>query len=116
MSFVTQPTGESQDAAWPPDLRLERAAVDRLFPFFLQVDDSFRIVRAGRTLRRLLPGLESGPCLSEAFTIERPKSVRGFQSLLAADGGDRINLHEPPEPPSSGLGEAELLYQETLDV
>ena len=66
------------------DFVLDREALDRLYPFHVRVDSSFRVVGMGRSLARLLPLYESAPQLDSVFTFERPADVIDFASLVAA--------------------------------
>jgi signal transduction histidine kinase len=72
------------DAAALPDIVLDEAGLDRLYPFHVRVNADFEVVKTGRVIERVLPTSPEGRRLDEVFTFERPSGVTDFASLGAA--------------------------------
>ncbi len=67
-----------------PDVVLDTAALDRLYPSHVRVDDEFRVVAVGRLIDRLLPAWRERPRLDALFTLERPGPITDLGTLVQA--------------------------------
>jgi signal transduction histidine kinase len=83
------------------DASLSIEALERLFPFFLVVDESLAVVHAGASLQRMHPCI--GSPVQQRFALKRPqlawswdvlRSMTGRLLVLACD--DRFTLHVTP--------------------
>lgn len=65
------------------------------FPFHLVVDEELRVVRAGDSLRQLLPQLQAGEAVSRHFVLLSHTARLDFQQL--SDGCEQLVIlqHEP---------------------
>jgi signal transduction histidine kinase len=67
-----------------PEVVLDSAALDRLYPSHVRVDARFRVVAVGRLIDRLLPAWRARPQLDALFTIERPAPIADLAGLVRA--------------------------------
>jgi PAS domain S-box-containing protein len=64
-------------------VNLSGAQFNEVFPFHFVLDQSLRVIKFGRSLARVVPGLERGVSLHHVLTITRPECVQDFQTLLS---------------------------------
>jgi PAS domain S-box-containing protein len=74
-------------------LALSPQSLDRLFPFHIALNNRMQIVRAGSTLRRICPGLETGCDICELFSLERPAVDLTFEVLANQEHTLCVLLH-----------------------
>lgn len=74
------------EQAGMPDICLGPDELDTVFPFHFIIDGAARIVRAGPTLRRLLPGIDDGRPLNDVFDINTPAVAADFGAIRETGG------------------------------
>ncbi|SDJ85148.1 GGDEF domain-containing protein [Aliiruegeria lutimaris] len=79
-------------AALPP-VSLDATSLQRLMPMHLVLSPDGRILRLGRSLRKLRPdGDLEGANFFDVFELRRPRGARSVSELQAVEGG-RLSLH-----------------------
>jgi signal transduction histidine kinase len=63
---------------------LDAAALNRLFPFHIVLDQALQVRQAGFVLRRVLPALASRVNFTDHFAVRRPALALDFDSLAIA--------------------------------
>lgn len=91
LETVASPIPANQPAS-PPGCQLTGDALEHLMPMHLMVDNDGRILRVGRTLRKLCPALMvAGDRLFDVMETRRPRAASDVASLLRAERG-RLSL------------------------
>ena len=65
-------------AAPTPALALDSGQLERIFPFFLQLDAALQVQALGPSLRKLLPQLRPGDAFGEHFVASQPAGVQSW--------------------------------------
>jgi signal transduction histidine kinase len=96
--------------AAPP---LSGAQVERAFPFHLWLDAELRLLGAGSSLRRAMPGLRLGEPLSAQFEVRRPRQATSLDDWRR-HGTDLCTLRALGDVSLTLRGNAETLADGSL--
>jgi len=65
-------------------LTLSSEVFDSVFPFHIAFDCNMTIRHAGKVLKRIMPSIEEGCCLTELFTIKDPGIAAAYEAITAS--------------------------------
>lgn len=88
---------------------LDGSRLERAFPFFIELDSRSRVRAAGRSLRKALPKLQLGVCLTQDFLLVRPGQAPDAQAWRRYGPDEICTLQSRAEPVLRLRGNAEVL-------
>lgn len=76
----------------------ERAQAERIFPFFLSLDEALRVTDFGSRLGKLCPRLTIGSDATESFTLRQPPDIPFTREALSSELNRLVVLESKDNP------------------